>query len=306
MHETRDGGYWLAPFYMATVLMGMAGVELHLVDMESGGVGCPPCSDPVPPTTCMHMHAGLIVLPQWLAERPSAMAEPLITSGEKDVASPSPPRSLRLPLVNNTVGYALAALAGLLSATQYALVTLGKRVVASPQALDPLGSWTASFGLGWTQGLRVRVRVRMWMWVKGEDASDGACWGDGELDGECENENECIGLEGRGCCTGCHCRATHLATRLGRSGCCQCGGRHRRLAHLRSTYNPTTCDATPWLSGRYTVLRILATGEMSLSLLAFVPYGNAPDQARLSLLPVERCSGSVLVTADYYGGTARR
>jgi len=115
VHETRDGGYWLAPFYMATVLMGMA---------------------------------GLIVLPQWLAERPSAMAEPLITSGEKDVASPSPPRSLRLPLVNNTVGYALAALAGLLSATQYALVTLGKRVVASPQALDPLGSWTASFGLG--------------------------------------------------------------------------------------------------------------------------------------------------------------
>ena len=46
------------------------------------------------------------------------------------------------------VGYLLSVLAGTLSATQFGLVTMAKRHETVKEALDPLGSWTASVGIG--------------------------------------------------------------------------------------------------------------------------------------------------------------
>jgi len=108
--------YYMAPVYMTTAIMGMA---------------------------------GLIILPRWLAEKQGSMSEPLLTA--PDAGHPESPKVLSPPPppVTKAAGYALAVAAGLLSATQYALVTLGKRLTpAGSEALDPLGSWTASFGIG--------------------------------------------------------------------------------------------------------------------------------------------------------------
>ena len=111
--HTLPNGYvfYMAPLYMLSALVGMA---------------------------------ALVILPARFAET-AKLAEPLLVSTEEAGAS----AGMRS---RTAAGYAFAVLAGLCSATQFGLVTIGKRVAASEgvpaEALDPLGSWTASFGIG--------------------------------------------------------------------------------------------------------------------------------------------------------------
>ena len=112
-HELPGGGvYYLAPVYMVGACLGMA---------------------------------GLIILPAKCSGANPKLAEPLL--GTSALAAPAPSAAQQA-----AAGYALAAVAGVLSATQYGLVTIGKQVATAsgvpPEALDPLGSWTASFGVG--------------------------------------------------------------------------------------------------------------------------------------------------------------
>lgn len=108
--------YYLAPLYMVGVVAGMA---------------------------------GLVLLPPILDRAPKTLAEPLLPSLEAaQVSLGQMAGTVRVQIE----GYALAVLAGVLSAVQYGLVTLAKKWAAEEsvpsEALDPLGSWTASLGLG--------------------------------------------------------------------------------------------------------------------------------------------------------------
>ena len=152
-HRTADGAiYYLAPYYLAGALVGMA---------------------------------GLVLLPEWLKPRPppvhrpasysrkakvAAAEEPLLpaehsprgaTSGSASIESagassvgsnsPVPPVPSRASIA---FGYLLAVLAGAFSALQYALVTQAKAAGSaqlSPSDLESrnaLGSWTLTFGMG--------------------------------------------------------------------------------------------------------------------------------------------------------------
>ncbi len=144
-HELPNGFvYYLAPLYMLGALAGMA---------------------------------GLVLLPPMFDQAPKTLVEPLLPSAEKaapptlDVRerSASKSRSEMLRMIQESAaraaiptaseiarvrleGYSLAVLAGVLSAAQFGMVTVGKKQAAidgvPAEALDPLGSWTASFGLG--------------------------------------------------------------------------------------------------------------------------------------------------------------
>ena len=115
-HTSADGGvYFIAPLYLVMSLVGMAGLTL---------------------------------LPKWLSSHPTALKqldEPLLSS--KDDTMP-------IDTLNRTalIGYAFAVAAGAFSAVQYAVVTVGKKAAGllptayAKEALNPLGSWTLSFG----------------------------------------------------------------------------------------------------------------------------------------------------------------
>ena len=116
-HTTADGYvYYLAPVYLLSALLGMAALAL---------------------------------LPEWVRSKTAKVASD--GTGERSEpllgVRPQP-----LPLA----GYTLAIVAGALSAMQYGIVTVGKKEVplqmggsaalAYKEALDPLGSWTLTFG----------------------------------------------------------------------------------------------------------------------------------------------------------------
>ena len=114
--RTGGGAYYMAPLYLATALVGMA---------------------------------SLVFLPKWVASHRAAAvsdtkAEPLLVSGRQNGSSQS----------SQLLGYAFAMAAGALSAVQYGLVTAAKQHAVGlegdpthKESLDPLGSWTASFGI---------------------------------------------------------------------------------------------------------------------------------------------------------------
>jgi len=152
-HYASDGGvYYLAPVYLIAALVGMA---------------------------------GLVLLPKWLTERlqlgrvystsagairvsySSSKSEPLLPiasrteSGAVIAAAPaaSDPSISHLNAItppNALLGCTLALTAGLLSAVQYGVVTFGKKSLpiavstANAEALNPLGSWTFTFGVSST------------------------------------------------------------------------------------------------------------------------------------------------------------
>lgn len=124
-HLTDDGQvFYLAQYYLALLLAGMI---------------------------------GLVALPRWAAakcknagSRPAdGLAETLLGTTAPASASASASSSAGIPWR----GYVLAIGAGTFSALQYGLVTTAKKLAGAvpsaydKQALDPLGSWTATFGL---------------------------------------------------------------------------------------------------------------------------------------------------------------
>ena len=150
-HYTSDGAtYYLAPYYLLAALVGMA---------------------------------GLVLLPKWLTERlqlgkiysttagsirvsySSSRAEPLLptaanrmTSGST-VPAPAGSGSTATGMTTTSptalLGCTLALSAGLLSSVQYGVVTVGKHSMpttspSNTEALNPLGSWTLTFGLSAT------------------------------------------------------------------------------------------------------------------------------------------------------------
>ena len=86
---------------------------------------------------------GLVELPRRFSSSSAQLKEPLLSSDDGNQ---------EVKLTQGVSGSLLAFLAGVLSATQFGLVTTGKKMAAEdgtpPEALDALGSWTASFGLG--------------------------------------------------------------------------------------------------------------------------------------------------------------
>ena len=132
-HITDDGKpFYLAQYYLALLLVGMA---------------------------------GLVVLPRWVAAScgraralhpADGLAETLLAppaASSSSSSSSSGGGGGGSSSATPWWGYLLAVGAGTFSAVQYGLVTTGKKLAgASPsaydkQALDPLGSWTATFGL---------------------------------------------------------------------------------------------------------------------------------------------------------------
>lgn len=118
-HFTEDGHhYYLAQYYLAVLLLGMA---------------------------------GLVALPRWVAA--SCSRARLLPADGSLAETLLPPASSAASLATPWWGYLLAVGAGTFSAVQYGLVTMGKveagKVPSAydKQALDPLGSWTATFGL---------------------------------------------------------------------------------------------------------------------------------------------------------------
>ena len=119
VHTTEDGDvYYLAPVYLISALLGMVGLAL---------------------------------VPRWVASKQAASAA---RSGDGRAEPLLGGAAARAPLP--VVGYAFAIAAGALSAVQYGIVTVAKHQLPPPgssgaaaakQALDPLGSWTLTFGL---------------------------------------------------------------------------------------------------------------------------------------------------------------
>jgi hypothetical protein len=117
VHTTESGFvYYLAPLYLVTALLGMV---------------------------C------LVVLPKWVSRAVTVADDEHRTRAE-------PLLGARAPLKEGfsrrqLVGYVLAVAAGALSALQYGIVTVGKKHAgpgaAAKEALDPIGSWTLTFGL---------------------------------------------------------------------------------------------------------------------------------------------------------------
>jgi len=182
--HTLDGGgtFLLAPAYLAGVLLGMAGLifaprlslqratqhpsaRLVLAEEEgeadSEALHSPRRADAegVPVMT------GLPVVPGRPTERSDQSgglrtASPGSETSSEDGGRDDPNRALSsrgevrrgsgapLPPFDR-VGYALAAAAGVFASVQYVMVTLAQRYLP-PKApeLEPLGSWTCSFGLG--------------------------------------------------------------------------------------------------------------------------------------------------------------
>lgn len=148
-HAASDGSvYYLAPLYLVTALSGMAGLVLlpkwvASITSTTASTGSEMASSSA--TTARHTDAAV-----------DTRTEPLLGGADHHGAYDASRRGIAakpsgLLSAPPVTGVALAVAAGTLSATQYAIVTVAKQhadaSAPGKQALDPLGSWTLTFGV---------------------------------------------------------------------------------------------------------------------------------------------------------------
>ena len=166
-YALEDGSvYFRAPFYLAGALIGMAGLVLlpkWLAQPQPTAAGrAMPVRysrGAVPPSGAAEPLLGAQQQQQACAGAAKLASPSALESGACDgmAASPAAAPAASDPHASASsiaTGYALAVLAGALSALQYGLVTTAKKQAGVPpsavaaEALDAIGSWTFTFGLG--------------------------------------------------------------------------------------------------------------------------------------------------------------
>ena len=127
VHTIGSVSIVIAPFYMGGLVLGMAGLVMaHRWGVRSAAAAAAAADEAAAPAceTNDELLAAVRVEP---------------SDGRR-----------RGPAFRLVVGYAFAFLSGVFSATQYGVVTLGKRVSGATHddpRFDPLGSWMTTFGV---------------------------------------------------------------------------------------------------------------------------------------------------------------